>query len=424
MTYLDPRYQASIAHYKYASQRIPLASQTFSKSRLSLPYGASPLFLERGEGAHVWDIDNNQYLDFINGLLCVSLGYQDPDVDKAVIKQIRQGVSFSLPHRLEAEVAEQLIQLIPCAEMVRFGKNGSDVTAAAVRLARAYTEKDHIAVCGYHGWQDWYIGSTSRHLGVPKSTQELTHSFPYNDLTALENLLQQHNFAAVIMEPMNLSQPKAGYLQGVKALCEKYQCLLIFDEIITGFRFSLGGAQQTFGVTPDLATFGKGMANGYPVSAIVGKKEIMTVMEDIFFSGTFGGEAVSLAAAKATIQKMQQQQVPQYLSSLGQQLLKQLKPTFEKQDTFTLHGHPSWTILSIAQEQGLLIKSIFLQEMCLRGILTLGTHNLSLAHQEADIARLVSAYAEIVPMVCEGLEQGTLASKLTGQAIEPVFKVR
>jgi glutamate-1-semialdehyde 2,1-aminomutase len=391
---------------------------------LSLPYGVAPLFLERGEGCQVWDIDGNQYLDYINGLLCVSLGYQDPDVDRAVIAQISKGVSFSLPHRLEFEVAELLVDLIPCAEMVRFGKNGSDVTAAAVRLARAYTVKEHIAVCGYHGWQDWYIGATSRNLGVPKSTQALTHTFPFNDLTALDTLLSQHSFAAVIMEPMNVVEPKPGYLAGVKALCEQHQCLLIFDEIITGFRFDLKGAQHLFGVTPDLATFGKGMANGYPLSAIVGKKEIMMLMEDIFFSGTFGGEALSLAAAKASIEKMIRCQVPEHINQLGSNLQRGLAPLLAKSELFKLVGHPSWSILSLSHDSEQLIKSVFLQEMYQRGILTLGTHNISYAHQHQDIARLISAYQEIVPFIEYHWQQGTLRTVLKGAVIEPVFKVR
>ncbi|MFO6421852.1 aminotransferase class III-fold pyridoxal phosphate-dependent enzyme [Motilimonas sp. KMU-193] len=424
MLQIDPKYQASHTLYQKVKQIIPLASQTFSKSKLSLPYGVSPLFLERGKDCHVWDVDNNKYLDFINGLLCVSLGYQDPDVDEAVVAQIKQGVSFSLPHRLEYEVATRLVELIPCAEMVRFGKNGSDVTAAAIRLARAYTGKEHIAVCGYHGWQDWYIGATSRNAGVPQSTIALTHPFPYNDLSALETLLSQYEFAAVIMEPMNIKTPEAGYLQGVKKLCEKYQCVLVFDEIITGFRFDLRGAQHLFDVTPDLTTLGKGMANGHPISAIVGKKEIMSLMEDIFFSGTFGGEALSLAAAKACIDKMQRLDVPDKLNQLGSRLQNGLAPILAQSEHFFLGGHPSWTILSVQNDPHQLIKSVFLQEMYQRGILTLGTHNLSFAHQEEHIDALISAYQEVIPFIETHLKNQTLDKALRGQAIEPVFKVR
>jgi glutamate-1-semialdehyde 2,1-aminomutase len=210
-------------------------------------------------------------------------------------------VIFSLPHPIEAEVAELICEMVPCAEMVRFGKNGSDATSGAIRLARAFTGRDRVAVCGYHGWQDWYIGSTARHRGVPKATRDLTHTFAYNDLTSLDALLDAHagEFAAVILEPMNVTDPAPGFLEGVKQRAHRHGAVLVFDETITGFRYANGGAQQLFGVTPDLATFGKGLANGYPVSAVAGRREIMKLMEEIFFSFTFGGEALSLAAARA-----------------------------------------------------------------------------------------------------------------------------
>ncbi len=258
MTGSNMRYEKSEAYLEIAEQVIPLGSQTFSKSRTQYPYGVSPYFIEQGEGSKVWDIDGNQYIDFINSLAAITLGYKDPDIDNAVKKQLENGITFSLPHRLEAEVAQMIIDMVPCAEMVRFGKNGSDATAGAIRLARAYTGKEHVLVCGYHGWQDWYIGSTVRDLGVPDSTKALTHIFEYNNLKSLEDCFEKYHskVAAVIMEPMNVIFPKDGFLEGVKKLTNENNALLIFDEVITGFRFSNGGAQEYFGVTPDLCTFG------------------------------------------------------------------------------------------------------------------------------------------------------------------------
>ncbi|NQZ10171.1 MAG: aminotransferase class III-fold pyridoxal phosphate-dependent enzyme, partial [Algicola sp.] len=214
----------SQTYLKRALATIPLASQTFSKSLLSLPEGVSPYFAEKGKGCYLYDVDGNQYTDFMSALLCISLGYADQEVNAAITEQLELGSIFSLPHRLEFEVAELLVDLIPCADMVRFGKNGSDATTAAVRLARAYTQKDRIAVCGYHGWQDWYIGSTSRDLGVPKSTKALTHAFTYNDIDSLKTLFETHlnQFAAVIMEPMNLYYPKDDFLAKVKDLCTEH----------------------------------------------------------------------------------------------------------------------------------------------------------------------------------------------------------
>src|SRR6185436_6227350 len=197
-------YRKSEEYLKRAERTVPLGSQTFSKSRTQFPYGVSPYFVTHARGSRIWDLDGNEYVDFINSLASVTLGYQDPDVTAAVREQLEQGVIFSLPHPVEAEVAELICEMVPCAEMVRFGKNGSDATAGAVRLARAYTGKDHIAVCGYHGWQDWFIGSTSRSLGVPNTTKELTHSFSYNDVTSLDRVFREFpdQVAGVILEPM------------------------------------------------------------------------------------------------------------------------------------------------------------------------------------------------------------------------------
>ena len=429
---MNPRYQHSLALSARAEQSIPLGSQTFSKSRLCFPYGAAPLFIERGQGAKVWDVDGNEYLDFASGLLAISLGYCDPDVNQAVVEQLNLGSIFSLPHRLETEVAEQLIELIPCAEMVRFGKNGTDATSASIRLSRAITGRERVAVCGYHGWQDWYIGSTTRHLGVPECVRELTHRFDYNDLASLQALFTAHpgEFAAVILEPMNVTWPTPEFLPGLRQLCDEQGALLIFDETITGFRYHLGGAQTLFGVTPDLAAFGKGMANGFPISAVVGKRDYMRRMEDIFFSGTFGGDAIALAAANAVIKKMRRLDVPTRLTERGQQLLDGLAALLQELNApswLSTAGHPSWSFLLVADSAHhttWLLKSYLIQELCKRGILTLGSHNLNLAHSEQDIQTLLRVYAEVLPELIRLDAAGKVAEALDGEPIQPVFKVR
>ncbi|PJG59346.1 aminotransferase class III-fold pyridoxal phosphate-dependent enzyme [Aeromonas cavernicola] len=429
---MTARYQHSLALSTRAEQSIPLGSQTFSKSRLCFPYGAAPLFIERGNGAKVWDVDNNEYLDFASGLLAISLGYCDAEVNEAVIEQLNLGSIFSLPHRLETEVAEQLIELIPCAEMVRFGKNGTDATSACIRLSRAVTGRERVAVCGYHGWQDWYIGSTTRHLGVPEAVRELTHRFEYNDLASLHQLLETHpgEFAAVILEPMNVSWPNPDFLPGIRQLCDAHGTLLIFDETITGFRFHLGGAQSLFGVTPDLAAFGKGMANGFPISAVVGRRQYMKRMEDIFFSGTFGGDVIALAAANAVIKKMRQWDVPTRLAERGQQILDKLDAllkTLNAPAWLQTAGHPSWSFLLVADSahhSSWLLKSYLIQELCKRGILTLGSHNLNLAHSEQDVLTLLDAYRDILPALIHHDSANTLSHALDGEPIQPVFRVR
>ncbi|PCH97333.1 MAG: aspartate aminotransferase family protein [Gammaproteobacteria bacterium] len=425
-------YNNSNTWLERAEQTIPLGSQTFSKSRISYPKNVSPLFIKRGKGCQVWDADDNQYTDFVSGLLSVSLGYCNKAVDDAVIKQIKSGVTFSLPHQLEMIVAEKLVELIPCAEMVRFGKNGSDATSAAIRLARAFTSKEHVAVCGYHGWQDWYIGSTSRDLGVPQATKDLTHVFKYNDIASLEQLFINHpnKLAAVILEPMNVEFPQDNFLAQVKGLCEKHEAVLIFDETITGFRYHMGGAQKLFGVTPDLATFGKGMANGYPISAIVGRKDIMMLMEDIFFSGTFAGETLSLAATNATLDFMLANNVIEHLDTIGKKLqagLHHIIKELQAQQWLSVSGHPAWSFLNI-HEQGaysaIQLKSLFLQEMAQQGFLLGGGHNLNYAHKTEDINALLEAYRQVLALLADTIVQQNFNVRFKGELLEPVFKVR
>ncbi|MBN2124746.1 MAG: aminotransferase class III-fold pyridoxal phosphate-dependent enzyme [Deltaproteobacteria bacterium] len=428
---MGDRYRRSRELLEKTSRFVPLASQTFSKSPIQYP-SAAPHFLARGQGSRVWDVDGNVYIDFINGLLPVILGYCDPDVDRAVLDQLGKGVSFSLPTSLEGELAEILVEIIPCAEMVRFGKNGSDATAGAVRVARAYTGRDRVAVCGYHGWQDWYIGSTARNRGVPRCVVELTHPFQYNDLSSLRELFDRYpgEFAAVIMEPMNLEEPAAGFLEGVQNLAHSNGAVLIFDEIITGFRFALGGAQELFGVIPDLAAIGKSMANGFPISAVVGKKELMKEMEEIFFSFTFGGEAVSLAAALATIKKMREKAVIRDLWEKGERVMKGVSERIRGhrlEGVFGVKGKPPWSLLVTGDHEKASsweIKSLFKQEMLLRGILISASHNMSYAHTGEDVEKLLAAYDEVLGEIRDALQQDALRRRLVGLPIEPIFKVR
>ena len=423
-------YKKSEQLLERALKSIPLASQTFSKSLTQYPRGVSPFFIKKGKGAKVWDVDGNEYIDFVNSLAAVTLGYCDADVDKAVQEQMKNGVTFSLPHTLELEVAEKLIEIIPCAEKVRFAKNGTDATSASIRIARAYTGKEHIAVCGYHGWQDWYICSTTRDLGVPNGVKELTHKFQYNSIKSLEKLFQEQELACVIMEPMNVEYPKDNFLEKVKELVHKNNALLIFDETITGFRYSLGGAQELFNVIPDMATLGKGMANGYPLSAVVGSNKIMKKVEDIFFSGTFGGETLSLAAANAIINKYKKEKVVDHFYEIGTYLLEQLNQIIDNEnlgDIFWTSGHPAWSFLHIKEQEkynSFEIKTFFLQESLKRGVITLGTHNLSFSHTKREIDKLIEVYAEVLPMVKRHVNDQTLLENINGEILEPLFKVR
>jgi glutamate-1-semialdehyde aminotransferase len=429
---VNNRYRESEIMLERALKTIPLGSQTFSKSYTHFPFGVSPFFVTHGDGSYIWDVDRNKYVDFINGLASVSVGYNFHKVNDAVIEQIYKGVTFSLPTSIEADVAELLVELIPCAEKVRFAKNGTDVTSAAIRLSRAYTGKEHILVCGYHGWQDWYIGSTTRDLGVPESVKNLTHAFAYNDISSLNQYFEKyHNkVAAVIMEPISGVWPISGYLAEVKNITHKNNAVLIFDETVTGCRVSKGGAQELFNVTPDLATVGKGIANGFPLSAIVGKAKIMDMMEDIFFSGTFGGETVSLSAAKVVLNMVKKDGLVEHLNAIGEKIISGVRLIIDKTNlgnVVKIEGHPTFSYIDFLDTDGYSssqIKTFFLQEVFRRGILTLGGHNISYSHSDTDVIKLLNVYDEVLQMISDSIENRTLQNLLLAEPPKPLFKVR
>jgi glutamate-1-semialdehyde aminotransferase/spore coat polysaccharide biosynthesis protein SpsF (cytidylyltransferase family) len=431
-TKMKNRYTKSENMLSRALKTVPLGSQTFSKSKTQLPYGVSPYFASRGEGAYLYDVDDNKYIDFVNSLASITLGYNDPDVIQAVRLQLEKGTIFSLANELEFTVAEKIVKMVPCAEMVRFGKNGSDATAGAVRIARAHTKKDHVLVCGYHGWQDWYIGSTGRNLGVPKNTRELTHAFVYNDIESLTRLFDEYNdqVAAVVMEPVNVSAPKDNFLQKVKEITHQNKAVLVFDETVTGFRFSNGGAQEFFNVIPDLACFGKGLANGYPVSAVAGKAELMKLMEEVFFSFTFGGELLSLAAANATLDKLEKEPVISSINKVGSALmdgLRQLIHKYEFESIFSIEGYPVWSFFVVKDTKWATsweIKTLFLQEMFRRGIFIIGSHNMSYAHTLEHVKITLAAYNEFFLVMQKAQKANNINLFIEGKTLEPLFKLR
>lgn len=416
---------------RLAEAVIPLGSQTFSKSRTQYPVGVSPFFASKSSGSYLWDVDGNKYVDLVASLAAVTLGYGDPEINKAVKRQLKKGVSLSLSSKLETVVAEKIIDLVPSAEMVRFAKNGSDATSAAVRIARYFTGRDHIISIGYHGWHDWYIGSTTRSMGVPSAVQALTLSARYNDLSHVENLFQEVNgdVAAVILEPMNSVDPAPGYLESLRNLCSSNNILLIFDEVITGFRFARGGAQELFGVTPDLSCFGKGIANGFPISVIAGRREIMEGFKEVFFSGTFGGELLSLTAANVVLDKVRENRVIPELYKVGQAIQQGLLSEISrnKYEFVNLSGNPTWTFLNWTLSSDALqnkVKTYFLQEMFKRGILVLSTNNVTTTLSQKDISKILTAYAEVFKAISQALERDSLEALLECQPIVPLFKVR
>lgn len=424
--------QKSEEWFTRAQRVIPGGAQTFSKGYTQYVRGVAPIFLQRGAGCRVWDVDGNEYIDYVQGLLPNILGYAHAEVNAAVVAQLEEGYSFSLPHPMEVLLAERLTRLIPCAEMVRFGKNGSDATAGAIRAARAVTGRDRIACCGYHGWQDWYIGSTARHRGVPGAVRALTHPFVYNDLQSLRIMLEQHRgeFAAVIMEPVNFIPPAPNFLADVKELAHQHGALLIYDEICTGFHLGLGGAQKRLGVIPDLACFGKAMGNGFPIACVVGRADIMKIFEEIFFSFTFGGEVASFAACLKVLDILEQTDALSRMEANGRRLqdgFNALAAQAGLAARFQCIGYPVWSLIKFRDADGkdsFLERSLWQQEVVKRGVLQLVTHNLSAAHDAAAIEQTLEAYAAVFRTLEAWLADANPARFLQGPMIQPVFRVR
>ncbi|HEY9187436.1 MAG TPA: aminotransferase class III-fold pyridoxal phosphate-dependent enzyme [Ignavibacteria bacterium] len=412
--------------YERAKGLIPAFTQTLAKGPGQYIDGIAPKYLLKGKGSHVWDVDGNEYIDFNMGIGPLSLGYAYEKVDKAIIEQLKEGITFSMMHPLEVEVAELLRQIIPNAESIRYSKTGCDVTSAAVRLARAYTGKKKILCCGYHGWHDWYISVTDRNKGIPYEIQNNTYTFNYNDIDSVIESIDEDT-AGIILEPVVFEEPKDNFLHKIDKICKENKIVLIFDEMWTGFRLALGGAQEYFGIVPDLACYSKAIANGMPISVITGKKEIMNLLEkDVFFFTTFGGEALSLAAAKATIEEIKDKNVPQYLQKLGNYLKENLNNLFNNLNLnfISCIGYPYRTMITFNHPElnNLELKSLLQQELFKRGILWSGYHTLSFSHTKDDIEYTIKAYEDSLPVMIEAISNKDIKKYLKGKPIEPVFR--
>ena len=298
----------SLNLYEVAKYYIPSGAMTYSKAANKFPFGAYPIFLKSGSGCYVTDVDDNTYIDYISALGPCVLGYGHPQVKKAIADQLEEGVLLSMSHPKEIELAKLLTDLMPCGKdgMVKFGKNGSDVCSAAVRVSRAYTGRTHIGLCGYSGWSDSLAAHTPRNKGIPKVLKQYINTFEYGDFDALENIVEKHKLACIIMEPAIFTASSI-FLKKVRKLATDHDIVLIFDEMVTAFRWALGGAQEFYRVTPDLTTLGKAMGSGSPISALIGKREIMKLFEEeVFFSGTYFDELLSVAASLETLRIMQE----------------------------------------------------------------------------------------------------------------------
>jgi glutamate-1-semialdehyde 2,1-aminomutase len=436
------RVRRSMELYHRALELIPGGTQLVSRRPTRFANGISPVYARRAKGARFWDVDGNEYIDWVSGIGAIILGYADPVVDRAVCEQIQSGNNFSINHELEIELAEELARIIPCAEMVRYAKCGGEACAIAVRIARGATGRDKILFCGYHGWHDWYLAANlsaeanlNTHLfpgiepiGVPRALAGTALPFPYGDLAALGQLLDDHKgqVAAVIMEPLRSEQPAAGYLDGVARLCRQQDVVLIFDEVSSGFRIHVGGVQSFVGVTPDMAVFAKAISNGYPMAVVVGKRAVMEAASRMFISSTYWSDTLGLRAALTTMQEIRRREVPAYLHRLGAELKTRLneaaRETGLKVQCGGLDVHPSLQFQSDDLVMKTKLATLFIQEMAKRGCHGYTSFYLNAAQGGPEIDQTVAAAREVFALTQQGLERNRIDSLLECDLRQDAFR--
>ena len=432
----------SMQLYSRALELIPGGTQLISRRPTRFACGVSPVYAARAKGARFWDVDGNEFIDWVSGIGAIILGYADPVVDEAVCEQIRGGLNFSINHELEIELAEELMRTIPSAEMVRYAKCGGEACAIAVRIARGATGRDKVLFCGYHGWHDWYLAANlsaeanlNEHLfsgiepiGVPRALAGTAIPFPYGDLAALGELLDKHcgEVAAVIMEPLRSQEPPDGYLAAVGRLVREHGAAFIFDEVSTGFRLSSGGAQAWLGVTPDVSVFAKSISNGYPMGAVVGKREFMAPAERMFISSTYWSDVIGLRAALTTLREIRRRDVPAQLQRFGGELKERLNAAARDSGlAATCQGvsvHPGLKFAVEDPRTDQLLSTLFIQEMAKRGCHGYTSFYLNAAQGPGELEQTVAAARETFALLAEGLASGKLNELLECELRQESFR--
>lgn len=421
----------SFNYLEKSKKFIPSLTQTFSRAAYTFVEGVFPVYAKNAKGSHFTDVDENDYIDYLCGLGPIILGHCYPRVNVAIKEQLENGILFSLPHKLEIDVSELISNMVPSAEMVKFSKTGSGSATGAVRGARAITKKDKIAYCGSGGvWHDWYATIISRNQGVPEFNSNLILPFDYNDIDSLEYIFESNKdeIACVFMEATIFEKPQGDFLKKVKKLTQENDAVLIFDEIVTGFRFANGGAQELFDVEPDITVLGKGIANGMPLSAVVGKSEYMKIFDDVFFSTTYAGDTISLAAAKATLMEIKEKPVIKNIWANGLQLMEEFnKITKENSLNIDLTGYPVRMKMNGKDSRGndsILIRSLLIQEMVKRGIfMHPGVEYISYSHSKEDIQQTLNAFEDSIPILRKAISEDKVESYLEGNPSKSVYSI-
>lgn len=415
---------------------VPGGAHTYARGSDQYPEDMTPI-LVRGNGARVWDADGNEFIEYGMGLRSVTLGHAYPPVLDAAAAAMANGMSFSRPSVLEVLAAEDFLSLVPGADMVKFAKNGSDVTTAAIRLARAATGRTTVAACNhpFFSVDDWFIGGTEMSAGIPGAFAADTVRFRYNSLDSLTAVFSAHDIAAVILEAAtSLVEPEPGFLDGVRALCDRHDAVLIFDEMITGFRWSEHGAQSVYGVTPDLSCWGKAMGNGFPISALAGKRELMelgglnTDRDRVFLlSTTHGPETASLAAFRAVVHAYTTEDPIGRMEGAGRRLAAGVNEASAEAglaDFVRVLGRPSCLIFTTADAEGVgsqAFRTLFLQEMLNHGVLGQSFVD-SAAHTDADIDATIEATRSALQVYAKAIDAGSVAGLLLGRPVAPAIR--
>ncbi|MGB9855722.1 MAG: aminotransferase class III-fold pyridoxal phosphate-dependent enzyme [Caldisericum exile] len=430
----------SLSLQEHARTRIPGLSQLLSKRPDLFSYGIWPCYFTRAKGVEIWDLDGNHYIDMsISGIGANVLGYADPDVDKAVKEAIDKGVSSSLNCPEEVELADLLCELHPWAQKVRFARTGGEAMAIAVRIARAYTERDKIAFCGYHGWHDWYLSANigtenalGEHLlpglnpaGVPKVLKNTAIPFRYNRIDELETILNAHKreIAAIVMEPIRNENPFPGFLDEIKRLSKETGAVLIIDEISSGFRMNTGGAHIVLGIEPDIAVFSKALGNGYAIAAIIGKSEVMDAAQKTFISSTNWTERIGPVAAIAMIKKHRACNVGKHLMKIGE-LVQEGWKTISEKHGIPIHigGIPPLSHFVFDHEKALVLKALFIQLMLEKGFLASNIFYAMYAHMEEHVRKYLLAVDEAFAFIKNAIDSGEPEKHLLGEPSTAGFK--
>jgi len=422
-----------------AKKIIPGGSQLLSKrSEMFLPE-QWPSYYKKAKGVEIWDLDDNKYIDMsIMGVGTCILGYADDDIDEAVKKAIDRGSMSTLNCPEEVELAELLLKIHPWADMVRYARTGGEAMAIAVRIARAYTGKDKIAFCGYHGWHDWYLSANLADdrnldghllpglepLGVPRCLKGTTIPFNYNRIEELEEIIGNKDIGAIVMEPIRYYEPEKDFLKNVEETADEIGAVLIFDEITSGWRMTVGGIHELYNVYPDIVVYGKAMSNGFPMAAIVGKGEVMDVAQNSFISSTYWTERIGPAASIATINKMLENNVPSHLCKIGNLISEGWKKLAKEHDLkIDIMGIPPLTTFVFDygdDSQGLL--TLFTQEMLNRGFLASKSVYVSYSHTEEHVEKYLENVDEVFGTLKKALQENNIYNLLKGPVAHEGFK--